>query len=200
MFCDFVGITLLASVASPMSAGEPSAWESNDGDLLVALGKLAGRVTPVEETEPPSVDTASTSVRDSESVKLGDCVADGETTGTVTCSELESPLSVPMEMCCAVEASETVVTPSVRTFAAAVAAAMAKTNNWAERMVVDLSGTGSRNLAGDVQDYCGEYDFVVDSSLRRDSARLKAKKKRSDDYNAEGAIHRLPRGRSDCWS
>jgi hypothetical protein len=104
----------------------------------------------VEEATPLSVDKASTFVRDSESVKLGDCVADGETTGT---------LSVPMEMCCAVEASVTIVTLSVRTFAAAVAAAMARTTNWAERMVVDLSGAGSRKLAGDVQDYCGEYDW-----------------------------------------
>ena len=113
----------------------------------------------MEETEASSVVTASTSVRDSESVKLGDCVADGETTGTVTCSELESPLSMLTEMCSAVEASGAVVTPSVSTFAAAVAAAIARTNNWAERIVVDLSGTGSRDLAGDVQDYCGEYDL-----------------------------------------
>lgn len=162
VFCDFVGTTLLASV-------------------VVALGKLAGRVTPVEEMEPPSVDTASTFVRDFESVKLGNCVADGETAGTVTCSELESPLSVPMEMCCAAEASGTIVTPSVRAFAAAVAAAMAKTNNRVERMAVDLSGAGSRNLERDVQDYCGEYHRVVDSSLRKDSARLEARKKRSED-------------------
>lgn len=110
VFCDFVGTTLLANVD-------------------VAFGKLKGRVTPMVEAEASgelaSVVAASTSVRDA-------CVTDAETTGTVASSAFENPLSVPMEMCCAVDVSRTVAT----LFAAAVAAAMARTNNLAECIAV----------------------------------------------------------------
>lgn len=131
MFCDFVGTTLLANV-------------------VVAFGKLEGRVTPVVEAETSaelaSVVAVSTSVRD-------DCVTEAETTGTVTSSALESTLSVPMETCCAVDASRIVVT----LFAAAVAAAIARTKNLAECIAVGFfSESRSRTLATDVQD-CGEF-------------------------------------------
>lgn len=105
VFCDFVGTTLLANVD-------------------VAFGKFKGRVTPMVEAEASvelaSVVAASASVRDA-------CVTDAETTGIVASSALENPLSVPMEMCCAVDVSRTVAT----LFAAAVAAAMARTKNLA---------------------------------------------------------------------
>lgn len=101
--------------------------------------------------ELASVVVASASVRDA-------CVTDAETTGIVASSALENPLSVPMEMCCAVDVSRTVAT----LFAAAVAAAMARTNNLAVCIAVGcFFGIEKPNLGDRCIQDCGEFYSVL---------------------------------------
>lgn len=204
VFCDFVGATLLANVALSMLARRIPA-RGNGGILHVAFGKFKGRVTPMVEAEASeelaSVVAASASVRDA-------CVTDAETTGIVASSALESPLSVPMEMCCAVDVSRTVAT----LFAAAVAAAMARTNNLAVCIAVGCF-FGNREAESWRQMYTRLRRILLrtcDScGYAKDSTRLRAKKSKGDDYNANRAINHEGEAtcrieqwwtRSDCYS
>lgn len=151
--------------------------------------------------ELASVVVASASVRDA-------CVTDAETTGIVASSALENPLSVPMEMCCAVDVSRTVAT----LFAAAVAAAMARTDSLAVCIAV---GCFFRNR--EAESWRQMYTRLRRILLRtcdscgyaKDSTRLRAKESKGDDYNANRAINHEGEAtcrieqwwtRSDCYS
>lgn len=86
-----------------------------------------------ESSEPLSVAVCVSGL-----VQPDDGVMDAETAGRVASSVFGSPLSVPIKTCCVVDTPTTVVALSGKTVAAAVAIAVARTNNCEERIVIDF--------------------------------------------------------------